>query len=47
MHYALSGCPIDISDESSFLKAMPGLPVMRHTCWTPALPQGVLLLDKR
>lgn len=47
MHYALSGCPIDISDESSFLKAMPGLPVMRHTCWTPALPQGILLLDKR
>ncbi len=46
MHYALLGCPLDISDASSFLLAMEGTPVTRASALTFREPEGIVLLEK-
>lgn len=47
MHYALPGCPLDISPVAPFLVAMGDA----HVCTVPALtfdrPAGIVLLEKR
>lgn len=46
MHYALPGCPLDISDASSFLSAMEGTPATRASALTFKEPEGIVLLEK-
>lgn len=47
MHYALPGCPLDISTVTPFLTAMEGTPVTHASALTFAEPAGIVLLEKQ
>lgn len=47
MHYALPGCPLDISTVTPFLTAMEGIPVTHASALAFTEPAGIVLLEKQ